>query len=57
MTAEATNPDELPNGTGEGDTSSEGSDTASGGSADEQTDRPPVTEQPDGMPVENPSGG
>ncbi len=57
MTDEATNPDELPNGSGHGDTSNDAPDTASGGSADGGSDRPPTTEEPDGTPVENPSGG
>jgi len=37
MTDDATDPDKLPNGSGEGDTSSTGGDTSSGG-APEQPD-------------------
>ena len=55
MTSEATNPDDLPNGSGDGDTNTDAPDTASGGSADHRADRPPVTEQPDTARVDDPS--
>lgn len=41
---------------GNGDLSSDPPDTASGG-APEQPTSPPDTEDPDGTPKENPSGG
>jgi hypothetical protein len=57
MTDDAKNPDEIPNGAGEGDTSTDAPDTTSGGSPDGGSVRPPDTEAPDGTPTENPSGG
>ena len=57
MTDDATNPDEIPNGAGEADPSTEAPDTSSGGSSEGTSVRPPDTEQPDGTPTENPSGG
>jgi hypothetical protein len=57
MTQDATDPDSLLNGSGEGDTSTGAPDTASGGSPEGTSVRPPDTEQPDGAPTENPSGG
>jgi hypothetical protein len=40
-------PDDLPNGAGEGDSNTDAPDTTSGG----------APQEPDGTPVENPSGG
>ena len=57
MTDNASNPDDLPNGAGEGDTSTDAPDTTSGGAPDGTSVRPPDTEQPDGSPTENSSGG
>jgi hypothetical protein len=61
MTQDATDPNEIPNGAGDGDTDTDAPDTSSGGSpdtgADSGSDRPPATEAPDGTPTENPSGG
>jgi hypothetical protein len=57
MNENTTDPDQIPNVAGEGDTSTDAPDTTSGGSPDTSSDRPPATEQPDGTPTENPSGG
>ena len=57
MTDDATNPEQIPNGAGEGQTGSNAPDTSSGGSPDSPSDRPPATEDPNGTPTENPSGG
>jgi hypothetical protein len=53
---DARDPDNIPNGAGEGDTSSSAPDTTSGGKPEEPS-APPRTEEPDGTPVDNPSGG
>jgi len=57
MSEDATDPDNIPNGAGEGETSTDAPDTTSGGAPDSQPDKPPATEQSDGTPTENPSGG
>jgi hypothetical protein len=57
MTDHATDPDQIPNGAGEGETTTDAPDTTSGGSPDAPSDRPPSTEEPNGTPPENPSGG
>jgi hypothetical protein len=57
MNEDATDPDNIPNGAGEGQTSTDAPDTSSGGSPDTKPDKPPVTEDEDGTPTENPSGG
>ena len=57
MSENTSNPDDLTNGAGEADTSSDAPDVTSGGSPDGTSVRPPNTEQPDGAPTENPSGG
>jgi hypothetical protein len=54
---DATDPDEIPNGSGEGRTSTDAPDTSSGGAPDGTSVRPPDSEDPDGTPTENPSGG
>jgi hypothetical protein len=56
MTDETNGTDDIPNGEGHGDTSVDAPDTSSGGSP-EQPDSAPEKENPDGTPVENPSGG
>jgi hypothetical protein len=53
MDDDSTNPDAIPNGSGQGQTSTDAPDTTSGGFPDE----PPQTEEQDGTPIENPSGG
>lgn len=57
MNEDAPEPDQLPNGAGDGETSTDAPDTASGGSPDQDKSHPPATESSDGTPVENPSGG
>jgi hypothetical protein len=56
MSEPTSDPDQIPNGAGEGDTSTDAPDTTSGGSPD-GADQPPKTEDADGTPTENPSGG
>ena len=56
MTNDAKDQDDIPNGAGDGSTSTDAPDTTSGGSPEEPSS-PPSTEEPDGTPVENPSGG
>jgi len=48
MTDDATNPDDLPNGSGEGDTSSTGDDTSSGGAPEQPDSTQP--QKSDGIP-------
>ena len=55
MTDDATDPDNIPNGAGQGSTSDDADDTTSGG-APEKPSSTPDTEDPDGTPVENPAG-
>ena len=59
--SESADPDQIPNGAGEGDTGTDAPDTTSGGApqapATEDPASPPRTEEPDGTPTENPSGG
>ena len=56
MTDDATDPDNIPDGSGEGDTSVNPPDTTSGGAPGApSTPEPP--QDPDGTPPENPSGG
>lgn len=65
MTEDATDPDALANGSGNGDTSSDAEDTTSGGTPDqpwsapkppEDGDAAPDLEDEDGTPKENPAG-
>ena len=49
------NPEDIPNGAGEGSTSDNAPDATSGGSP-EQPDSAPNKEDPDGTPKENPAG-
>jgi hypothetical protein len=72
MRNDATDPDDLPNGSGHGDTSSNAEDTSSGGTPDQprsapkppeegdvqQPSSPPKSalEDADGTPKENPAG-
>jgi hypothetical protein len=57
MTDQAADPDQIPNGAGEGQITPNAPDTTSGGPPDAPSDRPPGTEDPNGAPTENPSGG
>ena len=72
MTDDATDPDDLPNGSGTGDTSPDAADTTSGGTPDQPWSAPkppedgdampgdgdsaPELEDADGTPKENPAG-
>ena len=49
------NPDDIPNGSGNGSTSDDAADTSSGGAPD-QPESAPDKEESDGTPVENPAG-
>jgi hypothetical protein len=59
MTDDATDPDNLPNGSGEGDTSSTGPDTSSGGAPEQpDTEQEPEPAQPPAeSPTESPTEG
>jgi hypothetical protein len=56
MTSDNGKSDQIPNGAGEGDTDTDAPDTSSGGEP-QQPASPPHTEESDGTPTENPSGG
>jgi hypothetical protein len=54
---EQSNTDNIPNGAGQGQTDTDAPDTSSGGAPDPDLTQGTPTEESDGTPVENPSGG